>query len=427
MKLLVSAFSCCPGLGSEPGVGWHTVEELAREHEVWVLVNRSGDARARRALQEAAPEHMHVHFVGTPLLSWLVEGPLSSGPGWLLYYYLWQMAAGLVALRLHARIGFEACQHVTFVKYNTPSFLHLLGIPFIWGPVGGAERAPMDFYAEFGWKTRLAEAARVWLQRLALADPLLRWCHRRCWLGLAVTEQTAGEMRRLGARRVEVMPAVALSNDELAMIAGASLEGEATSLTLLYVGRLIPWKGVHLGLRALARADRPALRLRLIGEGVLRARLEAEAQRLGLANRVEFVGGLSRDDVLRAYSQAEGFLYPSLHDSGGNAVIEAMAAGLPVICLRYGGPDLLVPDDCGWKVAAGNAEEAVAGLAKALQVFAADGDERRRRGAAARLHATARHGWNVRGEELRAIYKALPAMCETSSGKNAAKSDRSAS
>ena len=427
MKLLVSAFSCCPGLGSEPGVGWHAVEELAREHEVWVLVNRSGDARARQALQDAAPESLHVRFVGGPLFSWLMEGPLNTGPGWLLYYYLWQMAAALVALRLHARIGFEACQHVTFVKYNTPSFLHLLGVPFFWGPVGGAERAPMAFYAEFGWKTRLGEAARVGLQWLALADPLLRWCHRRCWLGLAVTEQTADEMRRLGARRVEVMPAVALSNDELAVIERASPEGEAASLTLLYVGRLIPWKGVHLGLRALARAEQPALHLRIIGEGMLRTRLEAEAQQLGLADRVEFVGGLSRNEVLRAYSQAQGFLHPSLHDSGGNAVIEAMAAGLPVICLRYGGPDLLVPDDCGWKVSARNTEEAVAGLARALKEFASDAAERRRRGAAARQHVTARHGWTVRGEELRAIYGALPSMCETSSGKKAAKSDPSAS
>lgn len=406
MKLLVSAFSCSPGLGSEPGVGWHAIEELAREHEVWALVDRNCEATVQKHLPFPFPARIHLHYVEVPLLTKLVRGPLNNGLGWLVYYYLWQVFQWLEARRLHARIGFDACQHVTFVKYNVPSFLHLLGIPFIWGPVGGAETAPMGFYREFGWQTRLAEAGRLALQGLALADPWLHWCNRRSHHALAVTEQTAQAMRRLGARRVEVLPAVALSEEELAELQAAPRAASPRPPTLLYVGRLIAWKGVHLGLRALAACPNKQLHYRIIGDGPLRPFLEAEARRLGLADRVTFSGSLPREEVLQAYAGADGFLYPSLHDSGGNAVLEAMGAGLPVLCLRYGGPDLLVAGECGWKVAASTPEAAVQGLAEALEGFAEE-KERRRRGEAARIHVITHHSWRVRGGALRAVYAAM--------------------
>jgi allantoicase len=52
MRLLASAFSCCPGHGSEPGVGWNTVEQLAKEHEVWVLVDVNWRTRVEMAFDQ---------------------------------------------------------------------------------------------------------------------------------------------------------------------------------------------------------------------------------------------------------------------------------------------------------------------------------------------------------------------------------------
>ena len=442
MRLLVTAFSLCPGQGSEPGVGWHTVEELAREHEVHALVDANWEPKVQRVFRAEDHPRIHLHFVRLPLLTTLVEGPLNNGLCWLIYYYLWQIAAWFTATRLHDAHPFDACQHVTFVKYNTPSFLHLLGIPFIFGPVGGAERAPAAFYREFGWKTQATEAARVVLQKLALLDPFLHLCCQRSTIALAVTHDTAAELRKLGAQRVEVLTAVALSQDEIATVAGSCEPGPDAAcnhfelrwndprnpskhpasslteagynspknepLTLLYVGRLIAWKGVHLALRALAQGP-ATLRLRIIGDGPLRSFLEAEAQRLGIASRVTFEGELPRDQVLAAYRSAHGFLYPSLHDSGGNAVLEAMAAALPILCLRYGGPDFIISDECGWKVEATTPDEAVVGLTTALHAFATDAAERAKRGSAARARCLSDFTWQTRGAQLRELLRSIVA------------------
>jgi glycosyltransferase involved in cell wall biosynthesis len=407
MRLLVTAFSLSPGLGSEPGVGWHSVCALAEEHDVHVLVEKNWEPKVNAVFKAEEHSRIHLHFVGLPLLTPLVEGPFNNGLCWLIYYYLWQIAAWWRGRQLHRQFDFEGVQHLTFVKYNVPSGLALLSPPFVFGPVGGGEWAPGSFYREFGWKTRIEEAARVGLQKLALLDPMLRLCVKRSSLALGTTAQTAEQLLALGASSVRVQTAVALSKNEIAQIEAACAKRKEPDAgrTLLYVGRLIAWKGVHLGLRALAQANDKRLRYRIIGEGPLRAWLEKEARRLGVADRVEFAGALPRDKVLEAYATADGFLYPSLHDSGGNAVIEAMCASLPILCLNYGGPDLIVTDECGWKVRTTSPDEAVQGLTSALNEFAGSETTRIERGKAARERCLNEFTWEKRGEQLREIWK----------------------
>ncbi len=410
-RLLISAFSCFPGEGSEPGVGWKSVAEAAKAHEVWVITDC-----ARREALLAHPEvkalpNVHWKFQRVPLLSAWAHGPWSNTGVWWLYYLAWQVAQAGTAKRLHREVGFDLCHHATYVKYNTPSWLPSLGIPFLWGPVGGGERVPLTFFRNHGWKTLITEAIRVGLQKLAVIDVCLRWTASQCTRALAVTRETESEMWTLGARQTGLLPAVSLDDVELETIRRSAddptTRADVGDLTLLFVGRLIPWKGVDLAIRALAASDREDLRFRVIGEGPERSRLEGLAASLGIAGRVEFAGVLPRDEVLAAYGHADGFLYPSLHDSGGQVVLEAMAAGLPVICLRVGGPNTLVDEGSGWKVTAREPRQVVTDLAESLREFASGRELRMARGISARTRAARTFSAGEFGRHLRKHYADL--------------------
>lgn len=408
MNVLVSAFSCGPGWGSEPGIGWNTVEQISRRHRVWVLVEAGWEARMKGSFDATLHPGIHFVWIRIPGLDKLVDGGLlDSGPGWLLYYTLWQIAALKKARVLHREIGFDLAHHVTFGKYSVPSHLHQLGIPFIFGPVGGAEWAPTAaFYGDFGLKARLGERFRLAHIALARFDPWLRKCARSSTLSIATTEESAAELRRIGAPRVMVLPAISLPDDETGML-GAFTRAQARQVpTLVFIGRLLAWKGVHLALRALARCRTP-LNFRIIGEGPAKARLVALVATLGLAECVEFAGNLSRPDVLRGLCEADGLLFPSLHDSGGYAVIESMAAGLPVICLDLGGPGMFVTEECGWKVRATEPEQTIRDLAQALDAFASDATERERRGAQARARCQSHFTASSHGAKMEEIYRSL--------------------
>jgi glycosyltransferase involved in cell wall biosynthesis len=115
----------------------------------------------------------------------------------------------------------------------------------------------------------------------------------------------------------------------------------------VFGGRLMPWKGVRLGLEALARPEAANWRLDVYGGGNDRARLEAAVGRLGLGERVRFLGSRPRVEVLAAMADADALLMPSLHDGGSFVIAEAMAVGCPVVCLDWGGPRTLLRDGGG--------------------------------------------------------------------------------
>jgi glycosyltransferase involved in cell wall biosynthesis len=99
------------------------------------------------------------------------------------------------------------------------------------------------------------------------------------------------------------------------------------------------------------------------------------------------------------------FLFPSLRDGGGLVVVEAMAAGKPVICLDLGGPGLHVTKGCGIKVPASSPEQAVRDLAEALGQLYQDPELRLRMGRAARERAARLYHWDRLGERMLEIYQ----------------------
>jgi glycosyltransferase involved in cell wall biosynthesis len=116
---------------------------------------------------------------------------------------------------------------------------------------------------------------------------------------------------------------------------------EAGTLRLLYVGRLGAQKNVARLLDAMSLVTEP-VRLRIVGDGELRAGLEAQAARLELGDRVEFCGRLHGADLVDAYADAQAFVLPSDREGMPLVVMEAMAAGLPVIATAVQGTIELV-------------------------------------------------------------------------------------
>jgi glycosyltransferase involved in cell wall biosynthesis len=113
----------------------------------------------------------------------------------------------------------------------------------------------------------------------------------------------------------------------------------AAGRLVLFVGSLIERKGISFLLQAFSRAcaDRPSIRLRIIGSGPLRKKLRQQAAQLGLRERVEFVGFVQPSELPREYARADVFVLPSLEDTFGVVVVEAMASGTPVICSPLAG------------------------------------------------------------------------------------------
>jgi glycosyltransferase involved in cell wall biosynthesis len=174
------------------------------------------------------------------------------------------------------------------------------------------------------------------------------------------------------------------------------------------VGRLVPYKGMDLILRAMAGSS--LLReceFALIGDGPQRSTWEALARDLGLGDRVRFLGWLDHRDVSRELSLAQAFVFPSLREFGGGAVLEAMAMGLPPIVVDYGGPAELVTPECGILLRLAPRDRLVTALATAMESLATDPSLRRRLGNSARQRVLAEFTWSAKASAIATIYTDL--------------------
>jgi glycosyltransferase involved in cell wall biosynthesis len=331
-----------------------------------------------------------------------------------LHYIAWTLATRALVRRLHDAAPFDAAVHASFMRYWSPSPCAALpaadgqagGVPFLWGPVGGGETAPDAFVRALPLAGRFRARLRETVRALSHALPAVRETARHATLALATTDESAVRMRRLGALHVETAQAsVALSDDAFERLAALGPPPDGP-LTFVFMGRLLDWKGVDLGLRAFARACQTApdaladARFVVVGDGPERLRLETLAASLPV--RIEFRGALPRDAALAALAEAHVLVHPSLHDSGGYATLEALAAARAVVCLDLGGPAVQVaadPEDgseaVGIAIPAVTPAQAEADMADALVCLAADAPLRTRLGQAGRARVHARFRWSA--------------------------------
>ena len=164
-----------------------------------------------------------------------------------------------------------------------------------------------------------------------------------------------------------------------------------TNLRFIHFGRLVFHKGTVLIIESLAKT-RQAICLDIVGRGPELEHCRETAQRLGLGERVRFLDWYTaQEDLFESFSQYRGVVLPSIEDANGIVIQEAMALGLPPICLDWGGPSLLVEHGrSGYLVAPTSIDHITTGLAESMDKLAADGALAESMSIAARARA---QGW----------------------------------
>jgi glycosyltransferase involved in cell wall biosynthesis len=383
--------------------------QAARFHEVWVIAGAFNEVPVKAELEKHPRPNVHFIFHPLPLNHLTLPLTLRSHASQYPSYLSWQFSALKASKRLHQEVVFDLTHHVTWASFRFPSHLAWLDAPFIWGPIGGGERAPPNVELQTGQKSAFGEMARNASTAFARFDPFLRHTARRASRILVATPETEARLPPSDAE-VEVCPAIGL-NLALPQYAATTVEHrDRDELRMLFAGRLTAFRGMNLAIQALARlvASGRRARLTLVGDGPERAGLEALARDLGLHHRVDFLGRRPRSEVLDLCACHDVFIFPSQHDSGGVAVLEAMALGLPVICLDLGGPALSV-GDAGIRIACESIEQMIRDLARAMESLAADPALRQTLAAKARRRIEDHYDWNKKGEFLRDLYESVAA------------------
>jgi glycosyltransferase involved in cell wall biosynthesis len=369
-KVLLSAYACSPIRGSEPGNGWSWSLNLALQgYDVWCLTNVEDKEATDAELARLGLKNLHIVYV---VLPWNLDKKLlnASSKTIYLHYYLWRKKAARIAKQLHEEMHFDVAHHVTFGSFQQGTFLwKLKNTRIIFGPVGGGQEALPAFKEYFGqaWKI---ERIRSLISRLSIKfSANLKNTVTRSDTILVTNQDTANIVQQIKTGQPHNVHlildnAIPLSMQHMEYI--DRTPGE--KLNLLWVGRMLPRKGLNLILHALSLVpEHVDYTFTIVGGGEQYQFLDGWIEQYGLdRKRLRILGQIPFNEVVRHYEEADVFIFCSLRDSCPAQLNEAMAFGLPVITLDLHGSSLAVSSDCGIKVKPTTKEETAQGIATAI-------------------------------------------------------------
>lgn len=407
LRILACAFTCCPPgkpgfSGGEDVLGWNLIQQIARNHNVWVLTNAQDRPSIEEALQDSPILNLNFYYVGLP--RWL--HPLLNFQGThQLYYHVWQVKAYFCARRAHRQHQFHLFHHITYANDWSASFIGaFLPIPYVRGPGGGAHSTPKGFGTEYPLGGRIWEKIRTIGQWIFRHDPFFIRGQSRAKAILICNKDSETKIPEKWRQKVHWFPVSGVSSEDLNLETSDPSDDQFRIVT---AGSLLRIKGFSLAIRAFQQfaTQYPESQFCIIGSGPEEARLRRIARQSTVNDNLKFIQAMPRRQLLTEMANANVFLFPSLRDGGGTVVIEAMSLGKPVICLDAGGPGTHITDECGIKITPTTPQQATNDLAVALENLYLDRDLRIRLGGVARDRAEEFYHWDKLGDRLMKIYQ----------------------
>ncbi|MGI4830573.1 MAG: glycosyltransferase family 4 protein [Janthinobacterium lividum] len=415
MKLLLMTYECSPYQGSEWAAGWGRVLGAAKVAETHVVTSQANQAALAQARAEGLlPANVFVYApVPDAELQRLERKRVLFAYNYRAYHH-WQVLALKLVKQLHAREKFDLVHQVNVCTFREPGYGWQLDIPMLWGPVGGTQNFPGRFLPMLSPMEAAKEGLRTLANWLALRNSRVREAAQHAAVVFAANSTNRRDLANAFDREVELLLETGLHEvtepDRTRFEKRIANARSADPLRILWSGELQTRKALPILLRALAQLPiEVRWQLDVLGDGPLRGRWSQETEKLGLSDRVRFLGRLPFAEAVAAMRAAELFCFTSLRDTSGNVVLEALAAGVPVLCFDHQGAGDMVSDFCGIKLPVDSPQRAYGDWAQAIQALASD--PRRLFAFSRGATVQARHFlWSRNHDRINAVYRRLSAQ-----------------
>ena len=405
LKVLLGCYACDPGYGSEPGMGWNFVSNIARHHDVHAIVE---EGEFKETLTKFAAEHpdkvqnITFHFVHRTHHETLRK---FWPPSYYWFYRSWHRRAYKLAKVLDKKENFDIVHQVTISGFREPGFLWKLGKPFIWGPLGGFTDTPwcllrcLGFVGaiHFGIRNILNGIQKRWGRSARAAA-------KHSATILTSTTKAVEEIRSFWGREAVLMNEVGLETGHQQYSSPAHEVG--TPLRICWAGEHIPRKALDLLLHALPLC-KEKMELHVLSKGPRMEAWKKLAHQLGLDDVVTFHGFVPREEAFRIMSSSHVFCITSVREDTSTVVFEAFRYGLPIIALDHCGFSTVIDETSGIKIPIYSHSQVIADYARHLDYLATNEDERQSLSAGA-LNRCQQFTWEAKMEVLNKLYANNP-------------------
>lgn len=407
MKILYDCFSCSPYYGSDEEIGWKWPYLMSRYHEVWALVRKDRKEDIEKYCLENEIRHIHFVYCDIPdvmnIYYFNKKRNRNGTMDFLLYQFLWQFVAIHKAKQLHKKYHFDIVHHVCTNDFRLLGYMYRLKIPFIIGPIGGAQEIPhslKSYVREHKKKEKLRRLINKTMTSLPGYRKALEKADKIYFSNKETLDYLSSKINKID--KCSILTEIGTSNTNTNQTKCRSDEKECV---FLWVGRMEYRKGLHFLFDVLKQLPAEKnWRLVLCGDGSERSRLEKMIRDTEFDGRVQFLGRVPHVQVDRLYQEATAFVFPSLRETTGTVILEAMSNALPVISLKQGGAVNIINKKNGFLIPVDNEHDCIRLFAQAMEYFIDNPSEAYTMGQDARQHVLNHFSWDEKIDIMNRTY-----------------------
>ncbi|MDK6079277.1 glycosyltransferase family 4 protein [Massilia varians] len=373
-SVLLMAYQISPSKGSEYSVGWNFAIELAKRNKVYVLCGASGEH-----MGDTVEIESHLQLYPNPniillpirptklarLINWFNK--IGFGPLFYFAFSLWHKEAYFAAKALVARERIDVVHQLGPIGFREPGYLWKLGLPHVWGPVGGALFVKPALLAHLPWRDKVFLRFKNWINHLQLRYSKRVQTAARTAFGLTFC---SSENKESFEKYFGLSGPVVAEQGAFKIVRRdwASTPASDGSVRLVWAGRMARQKNLAFLLSALSLIDRCSKwKLHLIGDGPQRNALFTMAEELGLNDRIQWHGKISREKTIELMGSCNIHVMTSLFEGNPAVVFETISLGVPTISLELGGMRDVLAGDNGVLVPVTTYDKTLHAYVKSLQ------------------------------------------------------------
>lgn len=345
MNYLISAYSVNPYHGSEDGVGWNWVLQYEKNYKqgdrIILLTKKFNEADTRKGFKEFNIEHVELVIVDVPdALNWFRE---KYSIFHHMYYILWQHWAWRWVKK--SGIDFDVIHHVTMGDYRiTGEMYKCKNAKVVFGPVGGAQITPKSL--KIYEKNKVAAKIREFVNKSCDINPFYKKSIKAFASVVASNGETYRQVVAIrGADRTKQIVELGLTDEYVNRVIE---EKTNNKVKILYAGRLIEKKGIIFLLDVIKQLKcKIEFELDICGDGYLSDEVHRIVAEYNLCDCVNMHGEIAHSQVTAYYQNADVFVLPSLRETGGTVLLEAMAYAVPIVAFDISFCSQLKEVGCG--------------------------------------------------------------------------------
>ena len=401
--ILISAYGCEPLKGSEAGVGWNWVIQMAQRNRLHVITRANNQASIEAHLPNELKNNIIFHYYDAPSF---IRQLKKRAKRLYFYYFVWQIGIIPIVRHIIKTERIDYTMHLTFGSMWMPTFLPFFSTSFIWGPIGGGDCEPRPFLKLLPFKQKVIQSFRYVMNALSFMHPGVMFAAYRAKVILARTPNTARAIPNCFRAKVQTILETAMEDSVFEHKCVYHLNDDV--VRMITTGRLLPNKNIVTAVKSLEYIPKDyRVRLTIIGSGYQRREIEETAKRIGRSQDVVIIDELPREEVLAAVEKSDIFLFPSLREGGSWSLMEAMAIGLPVICLDWAGMAIITDDNCAIRIPVSNPEQMPKDMAAAIITLIKNPGLREAMGKAGRNRIKEVYNWKTKGLFVEQLFNSL--------------------